>query len=1070
MSEEHSERLNKVARDLNIGIERVVDFLKSKGHIVRKDPNAKVNDEQYRLLAKEFGLDLKEKKEASHVNIGHKSNQSYVIDAQTSPSSVKALTEDDIFVKKPHNDATSTSKEEHIFAKIDLKQPELFERPKIKVEGPKILGKIDLNAPKRTPEPVKPQKTAESTLSLFDVKPTEKPLAEKQVEEPKVVAEPVAVVEIPKPVEVLNKPTTPPIEVIKVENSTTLEIVPAQIQESVAQIIAPEKPIEENKITENITTAIPEIVSNIVSENIPTDDVAQTIIDPIELIKAKGETLGGLKVLGKIDLNDEKVVKRDFRDIRYRGGNNPQAGGYSNKQAPGTTAGSNNNSPNSPNTPRPPGAGGQNNNDRHKRKRIEKAPPRPGAPTTPNPNAGAGGVTNPNYQPVKGNSPRVVTVRPPYNRDARGGGAADAKPAPRAEITDKQIQEQIKNTLARLGGNKSGANRAKYRKDKRSAYAEAEVERQHQEKVDAGILKVTEFISASDLAGMMEKSVNDIIGMCMGLGMFISINQRLDAETIQLIAEEYGFKTQFISAEEEISVAEEVIDTADLLEDRPPIVTIMGHVDHGKTSLLDYIRKTNVTAKEAGGITQHIGAYDVVTEKGRKITFLDTPGHEAFTAMRARGAKVTDIVIIVVAADDGVMPQTKEALNHALVAGVPIIIAINKIDKPGANPDKIKEQLSVENVLVEDWGGKYQCEAISAKSGIGIPELLEKILLEADVLELKANPNKSAVGTVIEAELDKGRGYVTTILVQAGTLEVGDIVLAGQHYGRVKAMTDHKSLKMKTAGPSKPVQILGLPGAPQAGDKFNVMKSESEAREIANKREQILREQSMRTKKHITLDEIGRRLAIGNFKELKVIIKGDFDGSVQAISDSLLKLSTPEIQISIIHRGVGPISESDVLLASASDAVIIGFQVRPSLNARKIADTEQIEIRLYSIIYDAINDIKDAMEGMLEPTFEEHIQGTAEVREIFKIGKLYTIAGCLLIEGNVKRQNAQVRVVRNGIVQHTGKFSSLKRFKDDVSEVKYGQDCGIGVENYELFEVGDHIEIFEKREVKRKLS
>ncbi|TAG56248.1 MAG: translation initiation factor IF-2 [Cytophagales bacterium] len=1061
MSEERSERLSKVAKDLNVGLERVVDFLKSKGHKVDKNPNSKVSEVQYLLLAKEFGLDIKDKKEASNVSIGHKTNQNYVIDNQTSAASIKAITEDDIFVKRNVVE-TPITKDASSFAKIELKQPETIERPKIIVEGPKVLGKIDLSGgSKKSYNQKEPSKIAQP--SLFDAP---KPL------------EPIipVVSEVEKPIEI------PKVEPVLVEEKivekqfiqTEIPVVQEKFETIVSEQNKPiENPVIEIKDTQD-TNEVNEIIQvNEYKSEISTSNIELTTLDiqsqnnseveDIELIKAKGETLGGLKVLGKIDLNDEKVVKRDFRDNRYKGNNNPPTSQNLQNRTGGNPQGGN------PNTPKPAGTSGgpNNNNDRHKRKRIDKLPPKPGA-YIPNPVGGAAlnpPPIRPGYQPVRGNSPRPAgppgQARPPFNKDA--------KPAPRAEITDKQIQEQIKNTLARLGGNKSGANRAKYRKDKRSAFAEAEEERQQQEKVDAGILKVTEFISASDLAGMMEKSVNEIIGMCMGLGMFISINQRLDAETIQLIAEEYGFKTQFISAEEEISVAEEVIDTADLLVDRPPIVTIMGHVDHGKTSLLDYIRKTNVTAKEAGGITQHIGAYDVVTEKGRKITFLDTPGHEAFTAMRARGAKVTDIVIIVVAADDGVMPQTKEALNHALVAGVPIIIAINKIDKPGANLDRIKEQLSVENVLVEDWGGKYQCEGISAKSGKGIPELLEKILLEADILELKANPNKSAVGTVIEAELDKGRGYVTTILVQAGTLEVGDIVLAGQHYGRVKAMTDHKSLKLKTAGPSKPVQILGLPGAPQAGDKFNVMKSEPEAREIANKREQILREQSMRTKKHITLDEIGRRLAIGNFKELKVIIKGDFDGSVQAISDSLLKLSTPEIQISIIHRGVGPISESDVLLASASDAVIIGFQVRPSLNAKKIADTEQIEIRLYSIIYDAINDIKDAMEGMLEPTFEEHIQGTAEVKEIFKIGKLYTIAGCLLIEGNIKRQNTQVRVVRSGIVQHTGKFSSLKRFKDDVSEVKYGQDCGIGVENYEAFEVGDLIEIFEKREVKRKL-
>ncbi|TAF77098.1 MAG: translation initiation factor IF-2 [Bacteroidetes bacterium] len=973
MSEEKFERLIKVAGDLNVGLERVVDFLNAKGYSFRKDPNAKVNNEQYRLLAKEFGLDIKDKKDASTLNIGKKTNENFVIDAQHPHNPKKTINEDDLFIKQ--NTAENLPKvDSSVNKKIDLSQPELIERAKIKIDGPKVLGKIDLNPVKK------------------------------------------AVVETPKSNFEPTKPAEPIVE--KISNPPVVE---SEVE-----------PIIENNI----------VIQPII--DVPSIEGEEPLVER-ETIKARGETLEGLKVLGKIDLNDEKVVKRDFRDNRNK--NNYQGNKPNNNNPANQRPANPNPQPNaSPN----PNAG--NNADKQKRKRIEGKGPKP---------AGTPNAPNTNYQHVK--------AAPGSPNKGKDFGKKDAKPAERVEITDKQIQEQIKNTLARLGGNKQGGSRAKYRKDKRSAFAEAEEERQAQEKVDAGILKVTEFISASDLALMMDKSVNEIIGMCMSLGLFVSINQRLDAETIQLIAEEYGYKTQFISAEEEIAVEDIIIDSPEDLEERPPIVTIMGHVDHGKTSLLDYIRKTNVTAKEAGGITQHIGAYDVITEKGRKITFLDTPGHEAFTAMRARGAKVTDIVIIVVAADDGVMPQTKEALNHALVAGVPIIIAINKIDKPGANPDRIKEQLSVENILVEDWGGKYQCESISAKSGKGIPDLLEKILLEADVLELKANPNKSAMGTVIEAELDKGRGYVTTILVQSGTLEVGDIVLAGQFYGRVKAMTDHIGKKLKTAGPSKPVQLLGIPGAPQAGDKFNVMANESEAREIANKREQIIREQSMRTKKHITLDEIGRRLAIGNFKQLNVIIKGDFDGSVQAISDSLLKLSTNEIQISIIHRGVGPISESDVLLASASDAVIIGFQVRPSLNAKKIADAEQIEIRLYSIIYDAINDIKDAMEGMLEPTFEEHIQGTAEVKEVFKIGKVGTIAGCLLIEGNVKRQGAEVRVVRGGIVLKTSKFSSLKRFKDDVSEVKYGQDCGIGVEGFEDFEVGDLIEIFDKREVKRKL-
>jgi len=578
---------------------------------------------------------------------------------------------------------------------------------------------------------------------------------------------------------------------------------------------------------------------------------------------------------------------------------------------------------------------------------------------------------------------------------------------------------------------------------------------------------VTEFISASDLASLMDVSVNDVISACMSLGLFVSINQRLDAETITVIADEFGYEVSFTSSEEEVEI-EEVEDEEEELEDRAPIVTIMGHVDHGKTSLLDHIRSAKVTADEAGGITQHIGAYDVKTESGKRIAFLDTPGHEAFTAMRARGAKLTDVAIIVVAADDSVMPQTKEAINHAQVAGVPIVIALNKIDKPNANPDKVKEELANMNILVEDWGGKYQCQHVSAKTGEGIDELLDKVLLESELLELKANPDKPAVGSVIEASLDKGRGYVATLMVQGGTMKIGDVVLAGPHYGRVKAMFDHRGKKMEKVGPSTPVQMLGLDGAPQAGDKFNVMDSDAEAREIATKRGQILREQSIRTKKHITLDEIGRRLAIGSFKELNVIVKGDVDGSVEALSDSLQKLSTDEIQVNIIHKGVGQISESDVLLASASDAVVIGFQVRPSANARKIADNEEIEIRLYSVIYDAINELKDAMEGLLEPTSEEVITGNIEVREVFKISKVGTVAGCMVRDGVVKRSN-KVRLIREGIVIYTGEINQLKRFKDDVQEVKSGYECGLSIKNYNDIKVGDVIEGFEVKEVKRTL-
>lgn len=637
------------------------------------------------------------------------------------------------------------------------------------------------------------------------------------------------------------------------------------------------------------------------------------------------------------------------------------------------------------------------------------------------------------------------------------------------EVSDKEIQEQIKATMARISGSKQSPSglRSKYRKEKRSAVKQAKEAAEEQE--DNKILKVTEFVSANDLASLMDVNVNDVISTCLSLGMFVSINQRLDAESITIIADEFGFNVEFVSSEQEAEEELTEEDDAEKMEDRAPIVTIMGHVDHGKTSLLDYIRDAKVTEGEAGGITQHIGAYDVETESGKRIVFLDTPGHEAFTAMRARGASVTDVAIIVIAADDSVMPQTKEAINHAANAGVPIVFALNKIDKPQANPDKIKEELSNMNYLVEDWGGKYQCEHISAKTGDGIDDLLEKVLLEAELLELKADASKRGHGTVIEASLDKGRGYVATLLNEGGIMKVGDTLLAGSHMGKVKAMFDHRGQKLQQVGPATPVQVLGLNGAPQAGDKFNIMKSDREAREIANNRAQILREQSIRTKKHITLDEIGRRLAIGSFKELNIIVKGDVDGSVEALSDSLLKLSTDEIKVNIIHKGVGQISESDVLLATASDAVIIGFQVRPSGTARKIAENEEIEIRLYSIIYDAINEIKDAMEGMLEPTKEEHVIGTVEIRQTFKISKVGTIAGCYVKDGMVKRKS-QVRVIRDGIVVGDSMIEELKRHKDDVTEVKFGYECGIKLKNFNDINEGDELEVFEEREVARKLK
>ncbi|MFY8172381.1 MAG: translation initiation factor IF-2, partial [Sphingobacteriaceae bacterium] len=709
----------------------------------------------------------------------------------------------------------------------------------------------------------------------------------------------------------------------------------------------------------------------------------------LEVIRAKAQKLSGPNIIGSIDLSQFAAKK---------------------KAAPVASS------------------SGNSASEQAKKKRKRKEHPQAGTPNT-NTNTSAGGRPPGTFHragdPKPANS-GANRRNAPFVRNNPSG--------PKAEPTEKEIQDQIKATLARLSGaGKSSkfAQRTKMRRNKRDDNAANAEAAALEQELQSKILKVTEFVTANELAKMMDVPVTQVISTCMNLGMFVSINQRLDAETLTIVADEFGFEVQFISASDEQETVALVEDKPEDLIPRAPIVTVMGHVDHGKTSLLDFVRKANVIAGEAGGITQHIGAYEVQLESGKKITFLDTPGHEAFTAMRARGASVTDIVIIVIAADDSVMPQTKEAINHAQAAGVPIIFALNKIDKPGANPDRVREQLSAMNILVEEWGGKYQCQEISAKQGLNVDVLLEKVMLEAELLELKANPNKHAVGTVIEAALDKGRGIVTTILVQSGTLKVGDPILAGCYSGKVKALFNERGNKVESVGPSQPIQVLGMNGAPQAGDKFNSMDSEVEAREIANKRLQLQREQGIRTQKHITLDEIGRRLAIGNFKELNIIVKGDVDGSIEALSDSLLKLSTQEIQINIIHKSVGQISESDVLLASASDAIIIGFQVRPSLNARKLAEQEQIDIRMYSIIYDAINEIKSAMEGMLAPQFEEKIVANVEIRETFKISKVGTIAGCMVLDGKINR-NSKIRIIRDGVVLHTGELASLKRFKDDV--------------------------------------
>ncbi|MDR3695542.1 translation initiation factor IF-2 [Mucilaginibacter sp.] len=838
---------------------------------------------------------------------------------------------------------------------------------------------------------------------------------------------------VEKPVEV----KAPVVEVVQPEVIAP-KPEPEPVKEQPKEII-PEAPKEEVKIAE---VKAPEVIAEPVKVEPKPEPVAEAPEEPQEpeVIRAKAERLTGPNVIGKIQLPVD-APKR-----------NPVAS--------------------SSNT---------NNAQDHKRKRKRKDH----HGNHPGNNPGQQAANPPGQQqPHGGNRPdfRNRGNNPPAGGPGGGNAGAGNRPdfrnrsaaqnsGPKEEPTEKDIQDQIKATLARLSGaGKSGkfAQRAKFRRQKRDDVAASAEELAMENELQAKVLKVTEFVTANELASMMDVSVTQIISTCMSLGMFVSINQRLDAETLSIVADEFGYQVEFVKPQDEEGSLDQPDDPADLIP-RAPIVTIMGHVDHGKTSLLDFIRKTNVIGGEAGGITQHIGAYEVTLpgDKG-KITFLDTPGHEAFTAMRARGAQVTDIVIIVIAADDSVMPQTREAINHAQAAGAPIIFAFNKIDKPGANADKVREQLSAMNILVEEWGGKYQSQEISAKTGLNVELLLEKVLLEAELLELKANPNKRAVGTVIEAALDKGRGIVTTILVQAGTLRVGDPILAGCYSGRVKALTNERGQRVEKAGPSTPVQVLGMQGAPTAGDKFNALESEVEAREIANKRLQLQREQGLRTQKHITLDEIGRRLAVGNFKELNIIVKGDVDGSIEALSDSLLKLSTEQIQVNIISKAVGQISESDVLLASASDAIIIGFQVRPSGSARKLAEQEQIDIRLYSIIYDAINEIKAAMEGMLAPTFEEKIVANVEIRETFKISKVGTIAGCMVLDGKINR-NSKIRIIREGVVVYTGELASLKRFKDDVKEVSAGYECGLNINNFNNIEVGDIVEAYENVEVKRKL-
>ena len=923
--------------------------------------------------------------------------------------------------ERSHREASSVKEEKS--SEIKTVIPEEF-RPKIVTKG-----RIDLDRPHK-----KVQEVQHQPVSVPVEKKVEKPVeaataaktADAPVEEVKTPEVKAPEVEIPE-VKIPEMKQQP--EEIKEEKVIVVEKEPAEVMKP--------EPVQEPK-TANVesTTATAEPAASAGNDS---DEGLFRLNTP------KFESK--IKVTGKIDLNalnqstrpkkktkEERKKEREDKREKFAGNKAGQRSGNGlfNKGPKDGTA--------RPGAPVKPGEGGTD--AKKKRNRIKKD--RVDVNNTPGTNA----------RPSRPNDDRKPRLRKPV----------------KAEISEEDVQKQVKETLARLTnkGNKNNKG-AKYRRDKRDAIQKREHELMEQEEMESKVLKLTEFVTANDLANMMDVPVTQVIGTCMSIGIMVSINQRLDAETINIVAEEFGFQTEYVSAEvvEAIKADEEDDNEEDWVA-RPPIVTVMGHVDHGKTSLLDNIRNANVIAGEAGGITQHIGAYNVKLQSGRRITFLDTPGHEAFTAMRARGAKVTDIAIIIVAADDNVMPQTVEAINHASAAGVPIVFAINKIDKPHANPDKIKEELANMNYLVEDWGGKYQSQEISAKKGIGVEDLLEKVLLEADLLDLKANPKRRAVGSIIESSLDKGRGYVSTVLVENGTLKVGDIVLAGTHFGRVKAMFNERNQRIEKAGPSEPALILGLNGAPQAGDTFNVLETDQEAREIANRREQLQRELGLRTQKMLTLDDIGRRIAVGNFQELNVIVKGDVDGSVEALSDSLIRLSTEEIQVNVIHKAVGQISESDVVLAAASDAIIIGFQVRPALPARRLAEKEGVEIRLYSIIYDAIEEVKSAMEGMLSPEIKEEITANVEVLQVFKITKVGTIAGCMVREGKIKRSN-KVRVIRDGIVVHSGELESLKRFKDDVKEVVAGLDCGLNIVNYNDIQVGDIIEAYEETEIKKTL-
>lgn len=1000
-------RLNKVTRDLNVGITTVVEFLQKKGYTIEASPNAKITEEQYAVLVKEFSTDKNLKIES----------EKFSQERQNKDRNKASISIEGFESKKEKEEVVKTVIPEEA-------------RPKLKQ-----VGKIDLDNLNKKTAP----KVVEPAAKVIEQTPKAEPVVEKVVERK----------ETPQP----EKETPKPVVVEEKKPEPAPQPAPAPVLE--------EKKEPKIEKTEEKTPQVKEMEKE-TPEAAPVQEKEEDDVFKIRPTEFKSK----INVVGRIDLaalnqstRPKKKSKEEKRKEREEKDKQRQEQRKLMKDAiiKEIRKGDDKISKNSVN---------DDAAKKKKRNRINKERVDINAAGTTN----AGGASNNNQRNDNANRPNRNNNSKPNGNNNQGGGKFNKdrfkKPVVKAEVSDEDVAKQVKETLARLT-NKTKNKAAKYRKEKRENVQNRLMEQEEMEQEDSKILKLTEFVTANELASMMDIPVTQVIATCMSIGIMVSINQRLDAETINLVAEEFGYKTEYVSAEVAQAITEEE-DNEEDLQPRAPIVTVMGHVDHGKTSLLDYIRKANVIAGEAGGITQHIGAYNVKLEDGRHITFLDTPGHEAFTAMRARGAKVTDIAIIIVAADDNVMPQTKEAINHAMAAGVPIVFAINKVDKPHANPDKIKEELAAMNFLVEEWGGKYQSQDISAKKGTGVHDLLEKVLLEAEMLDLKANPDRKATGSIIESSLDKGRGYVATMLVANGTLKMGDIVLAGTSYGKVKAMFNERNQRIKEAGPSEPVLILGLNGAPAAGDTFHVIDTEQEARDIANKREQLQREQGLRTQKLLTLDEVGRRLALGDFHELNVIVKGDVDGSVEALSDSLIKLSTEQVQVNVIHKGVGQISESDVTLAAASDAIIVGFQVRPSSSAGKLAEQEGVDIRKYSVIYDAIEEVKAAMEGMLAPTLKEQITATIEVREVFNITKVGLVAGAMVKTGKVKRSD-KARLIRDGIVVFTGAINALKRFKDDVKEVGTNFECGISLTNCNDIKVGDIIEAYEEVEVKQTL-